>query len=168
MPGVDRAWMKSLWTPTVRWTEVTEEGFSGGPVMPDGYDGTPAMTEQLKANIARSSTAQTLVAVNQKSSMITVPLLDHDPVSGRRLDYRARCKALEEIRTKYEKSSNGHVRIHIIGFAKMVGDLVDGLIQVMLYFAIAALLAVGIIYGYTRCLRSTVLVIGCSIIAVLW
>ena len=36
MPGVDRAWMKSLWTPAVRWTEVTEEGFSGGPVMPDG------------------------------------------------------------------------------------------------------------------------------------
>lgn len=167
-PGVDRAWMKSLWTPTVRWTEVTEEGFSGGPVMPDGYDGTPAMTEQLKANIARSSTAQNLVASNQKSSMISVPLLDHDPVSGKRLDYRALCKSLEAIRAKYEKSGNGHIRIHIIGFAKMVGDLVDGLIQVMLYFAIAALIAAGIIYGYTRCLRSTALVIGCSIVAVLW
>ncbi len=33
-PGVDRAWVKSLWTPAVRWTEVTEEGFRGGPVMP--------------------------------------------------------------------------------------------------------------------------------------
>src|SRR6516225_4729429 len=31
--GVDRAWVKSLWTPSVRWTEVTEEGFRGGPVM---------------------------------------------------------------------------------------------------------------------------------------
>ena len=41
-PGVDRAWMKSLWTPAVRWTEVTEEGFRGGPVMPDNYDGSPA------------------------------------------------------------------------------------------------------------------------------
>ncbi|HVL00412.1 MAG TPA: RND family transporter, partial [Dongiaceae bacterium] len=38
--GVDRAWMKSLWTPSVRWTEVTEEGFQGGPVMPDNYDGS--------------------------------------------------------------------------------------------------------------------------------
>lgn len=27
--GVDRAWMKSLWSPAVRWTEVTEEGASG-------------------------------------------------------------------------------------------------------------------------------------------
>ena len=40
-PGVDRAWMKSLWAPGVRWTEVTEEGFRGGPVMPDNYDGSP-------------------------------------------------------------------------------------------------------------------------------
>ena len=27
-PGVDRAWVKSLWMPVVRWTEVTEEGFA--------------------------------------------------------------------------------------------------------------------------------------------
>ena len=33
-PGVDRAWVKSIWTPGVRWSEVTEEGFRGGPVMP--------------------------------------------------------------------------------------------------------------------------------------
>ena len=48
-PGVDRAWVKSLWTPAVRWTEVTEEGFRGGPVMPDGYDGSPQSVEQLRA-----------------------------------------------------------------------------------------------------------------------
>ena len=30
-PGVDRAWMKSLWTPAVRWIEVTEEGFERRP-----------------------------------------------------------------------------------------------------------------------------------------
>ena len=41
-PGVDRAWVKSLWTPSVRWTEVTEEGFRGGPVMPDAYNGSRA------------------------------------------------------------------------------------------------------------------------------
>src|SRR3546814_17171042 len=52
--GVDRAWLKSLWTPAVRWTEVTEEGFAGGPVMPDAYDGSAKMTAQLRANIARS------------------------------------------------------------------------------------------------------------------
>src|SRR5207244_3263384 len=40
LPSVDRAWMKSIWTPVVRWTEVTEEGFAGGPVLPDQFDGS--------------------------------------------------------------------------------------------------------------------------------
>src|SRR3989344_7609077 len=30
IPGVDRSGLKSLWSPSVRWTEVTEEGFAGG------------------------------------------------------------------------------------------------------------------------------------------
>src|SRR5690554_3622807 len=46
MPGVDRAWMKSIWMSSVRWTEVTEEGFRGGPVMPRDLD-----TGALKRNI---------------------------------------------------------------------------------------------------------------------
>jgi predicted RND superfamily exporter protein len=70
-PGVDRAWVKSLWTPAVRWTEVTEEGFRGGPVMPDSYDGSPATVEQLRQNIARSGIVGSLVANNFKSSAST-------------------------------------------------------------------------------------------------
>jgi predicted RND superfamily exporter protein len=57
-PGVDRAWVKSLWTPGVRWTEVTEEGFRGGPVMPDSYNGSAQSVEELKQNIARSHRRQ--------------------------------------------------------------------------------------------------------------
>src|SRR4030095_4829521 len=72
-PGVDRAWVKSLWTPTVRWTEVTEEGFRGGPVMPDNYDGSPGVTEQLRANIARSGIVGSLVGNNFTSASIVGP-----------------------------------------------------------------------------------------------
>src|SRR5690606_6599868 len=32
--GVDRAFVRSLWRPNVRWLEITEEGFRTGPVMP--------------------------------------------------------------------------------------------------------------------------------------
>ena len=85
-PGVDRAWVKSLWAPGVRWTEVTEEGFRGGPVMPDSYDGSPQAVEQLRQNIARSGIVGSLVANNFKSSMIFVPLLDKDPRTGQRID----------------------------------------------------------------------------------
>ena len=88
-PGVDRAWVKSLWAPAVRWTEVTEEGFRGGPVMPDNYDGSPPATEQLRANIARAGIVGSLVGNDFKSSMIVVPLLDQDPTTGQRIDYRA-------------------------------------------------------------------------------
>jgi predicted RND superfamily exporter protein len=170
-PGVDRAWVKSLWTPAVRWTEVTEEGFQGGPVMPDNYDGSPRMIEQLRGNIARSGIVGSLVGNNFKSTMIVVPLLDQDPTTGQRIDYRALSKSIEEIRAKYEVGADGKpaaIRIHAIGFAKLAGDLIDGLYQVALYFAFAALIAVLILYAYTHCLRSTALVIACSLVAVVW
>ena len=76
-PGVDRAWVKSLWTPAVRWTEVTEEGFRGGAGdAATRYNGSPQSVEQLKQNIARSGIVGSLVANDFKSSMIFVPLLD--------------------------------------------------------------------------------------------
>ncbi len=171
VPGVDRAWLKSLWAPAVRWTEVTEEGFRGGPVMPDRYDGSAASTEQLRANIARAGLVGSLVGTDFKSSMLVVPLLDQDPGTGQRLDYRALSAAIEQIRQKAEApGADGRpaLRLHSIGFAMLVGELIQGLRQVALYFGIAALIALAILYGYTRCARSTALVIGCSLVAVDW
>ncbi len=165
-PGVDRAWVKSLWAPGVRWTEVTEEGFRGGPVMPDNYDGSPAATEALRANIARAGIVGSLVGNDFKSSMLVVPLLDTDPGTGQRIDVRALSHAVEQLRTRVEAS--GTTRVHVIGFAKLVGDLIDGLMQVALYFGLAALIAAAIIWLYTRCARSTALVIACSLVAVVW
>src|SRR5450432_1346145 len=178
-PGVDRAWVKSLWTPAVRWTEVTEEGFRGGPVMPDSYDGSPKTVEQLKQNIARSGIVGSLVANNFKSSMIFIPLLEKEAGSGNRIDYHGLSRVLDEkIRDKYELAKNieekvrsketPKVKIRVIGFAKLIGELISGLVKVMMFFGIAAVIATAIIYWYTRCIRSTALVIACSIVAVIW
>jgi predicted RND superfamily exporter protein len=178
-PGVDRAWVKSIWTPVVRWTEVTEEGFRGGPVMPDAYDGSAASVEQLKQNIARAGIVGSLVATDFKSSMIFVPLLDKIPATGEKLDYRGLSRVLDEkIRDKYELAraidekvapkGGPKVKVHVIGFAKLVGELIEGLVKVMMFFGAAALIATAIIYAYTRCIRSTALVIACSIVAVVW
>ncbi|MBU5613838.1 efflux RND transporter permease subunit [Geomonas azotofigens] len=164
-PGVDRAWVKSLWAPAVRWTEVTEEGFVGGPVMPDNYDGSEKTALQLKQHIASAGIVGSIVANNYRSSMIILPLLDTDPDTGQRLSYGKLSANLEKIRAKYQK---GNIRIHYIGFAKLVGDLLDGLKQVMTYFLAAAAIAALIIYLYTRCIRSTLLVIACSLIALCW
>jgi uncharacterized protein len=178
-PGVDRAWVKSLWTPNVRWTEVTEEGFRGGPVMPQGYDGSAQSVEQLKQNIARSGIVGSLVATNFKSTMIFVPLLDKEAETGKRIDYHGLSKVLDEkIRAKYELAktideklaakATPKIEIHVIGFAKLIGELIDGLLKVMMFFGIAAAIATAIIYLYTRCVRSTILVVACSIAAVVW
>ncbi len=170
MPGVDRAWMKSLWLPSVRWTEVTEEGFQGGPVMPDAYDGSPASVEQLKRNIRRSGVVGSLVADDMRSTLVFVPLLERDPATGKPIDYTKLSAALEEIRARYAVDSprQAGVNVRIVGFAKVVGDLIDGLSRVMAFFAVAALIAALILLTYTRCPRSTALVIGCSLVAVAW
>ncbi|VVO80542.1 hypothetical protein PS893_01763 [Pseudomonas fluorescens] len=179
-PGVDRAWIKSLWTPAVRWTEVTEEGFRGGPVMPDSYNGSASGVEQLRLNIARSGIIGSLVGNNFKSSMIVVPLLEKDPVTGAAIDYHHFSRMLEEqLRDKFEfagssavhlagEEGKGPIKIRVIGFAKLVGDLIDGLMLIMMYFGAAALIATAIIFGFTRCVRSTALVILCSVVAVVW
>jgi len=166
-PGVDRAWMKSMWTPSVRWNEVTEEGFSGGPVMPDNYDGSPRAVEQLKTNIARSGIVGSLVGNNYRSTMIFVPLLDKDPATGQAIDYARMTAAIDALVAKYEQGPDG-VAIHVTGFARLVGALLSGMRQVLMYFGVAALVAAAVIYGYTRCARSTALVVACSLVAVVW
>ena len=40
LPGVDRSQVKSLFTPNVRFTEVVEDGISGGNVVPADFTST--------------------------------------------------------------------------------------------------------------------------------
>ncbi|AOE86759.1 efflux RND transporter permease subunit [Pseudomonas sp. TCU-HL1] len=163
IPGVDKTWIKSIWAPVVRWTEVTEEGFAGGPVMPGSFDGSPESIKQLRMNIARAGVVGSLISNDYRSSMIEIPLLP--TVDGKPLSYQELSSALESIRAKYESDDVG---IYITGFAKISGDMIDGIHKVMLFFIVAALVAALIIYFHTRCVRSTCLVLVCSVIAVFW
>ena len=164
LPGVDRVFMKSLWMPVVRWTEVTDEGFVGGPVMPENYDGTAHSLEQLERNVARGNLSGTLVANNAHSSLLFVPLLERSAQTGEPIDSAEFARQLDGIRA-FESDKIG---IHVVGFPQLVGDLVTGLSQVMVFFVFAALIAMAIIFIYTRCLKSTLLVTVCSIMAVVW
>ena len=164
VPGVARQQMKSLWTPTTRWVGVTEDGLEGGPVIPDGYDGTPGSLELLRANIARSGEIGQLVALDAKSSVIFVPLLVKD-ADGHALDYTRLAERLEALRGKYEAQG---VEIHITGFAKIVGDLIAGVRAVLGFFTLAVAIATAMVFAYTRCVRSTLLVVLASLIAVVW
>ena len=159
-PEVERAYMKSLWTPAVRWTGVTEDGLDGGPVIPDDYDGSAQSLDRLRLNVERSGEIGSLVASDFHSSIVLLPLRADVPI-----DYQAMGQRLEQLREKYEGEG---VSLHITGFAKVVGDLIDGLHQVLLFFAAAIVICTLVIFLYTRCWRSTLLVVLCSLIAVIW
>ncbi len=117
LPAVDRPYMKSLWTPAVRWTGVTEEGLDGGPVIPDDYDASPESLEQVRRNVERSGEIGQLVADDLKSSIILVPLQEVRDAKAAPIDYFELSRRLEGLREKY---SSAGVDIHITGFAKLV------------------------------------------------
>ncbi len=164
LPGVARNGMKSLWTPTTRWSGVTEDGLEGGPVIPDGYRGQPDDLQRLGANVARSGEIGQIVALDARSSVIYVPLMARD-AQGQALDYRALATSLDGLRAKYEAEGVG---IHITGFAMIVGELIDGVRSVLAFFALAVLIAAAMVFVYTRCVRSTLLVVASSLVAVVW
>jgi len=203
IPGVSREDLKSLWTPNTRYKVVTEEGFEGGPVVPPDYDGSPQSIGTVKLNVARAGLRGDLVANNEQSSSVLIPLMDFDPETGERLDYYQFSSKLEDVRAKFqevrEKASeklegriaepseevahgvsktlegdiregyeSGRIHIHIIGFAKIVGELIDGLFSVMGFFLVAVAIAAILLYWYTRCWRSTLVVIFITVGAVVW
>lgn len=173
IPGVDRSGLKSLWSPSVRWSEVTEEGFAGGEVIPQTYDGSPQSLNDLRNNVLKSGQIGRLVANNFKSSIIDIPLLESFPDpndQGKlvKLDYREFSHQLEDkIRNEYQ-AQNPNVKIHIVGFAKKVGDLIDGLLMVVVFFGIAFVVTLVLLYWFTWCIRSTIAVLSTTLIAVIW
>lgn len=164
--GVDRNSLMSLWTPNVRWSEVTEEGFEGDSVIAADYNGSPASMETLKKNILRSGQVGRLVADNFKSTIVQANLYDVDPKTGEQLDYARFSSELEEkIRQKYQ---NDNIKIHIVGFAKLIGDLTEGGEDIVKFAMITILITAILLFFYSRCIIGTIAPLICSVIAVIW
>ena len=60
------------------------------------------------------------------------------------------------------------MKVYVTGFAKIVGDLIDGVRAVLGFFALAVAIAAAMVFWFTRCVRSTLLVVTASLIAVVW
>jgi uncharacterized protein len=165
LPNVDRAFMTSLWTPSTRWTAVTVDGIDSEPVIDPTFQGTPEQLTVVGQNISKTGRIGELVSNDLTSSMIYVPLLDFDGLTGKPIDYGSLAKNLNRIRDQY--SSQG-VTIRIIGFALVIGDMVNGIGKILTFFAISALIASGMLFWFTRDIRSTLLVVSASFIAVIW
>lgn len=170
IPGVDRASVTSIFTPNVRFTEVIEDGISGGNVIPADFEPTPEGLARVRDNIIKSGRVGQLVANDFSGAIVSAQLLEVDPNTGRRLDYIEVAGYLEKnIRDKVQSEAvDVHTGIHIIGFAKVIGDVSEGTRGVMLFFGISLLLTTLSVRLYSRSWRLTVLPLVCSIVAVVW
>jgi len=164
--GVDRSAMKSLWTPNVRWMEVTEEGFQGGPIIPATYDGSTESLDQLRQNVLKSGQVGRLVANNFSSTIIDIPLIEIDPDTGEKLDYQEFSHALEEkVRDAF---SSEDITVYMTGTPKKLADLLDGVVSIGFFFIAAMIFTAILLYLYSRCIRGTLIPIVASLIAVVW
>jgi predicted RND superfamily exporter protein len=163
IPGVDRSKVTSLFTPNVRFTEVTEEGFAGGKVVPADFQPTAEGLETVRKNVLKSNIIGRLVANDFSAAIISAELMEINPDTGERLNYLEVANLLEEVRTKF---ANDKVDVHIIGFAKFIGDMTDGAKRVVLFFAIAFLISAFLVRWYTQSTRATVVLLTCSVMAV--
>lgn len=163
--GVDRPTMTSLFTPNVRFIEVVEEGFAGGNVIPAGYKGTPEDMETVRKNVLKSGVVGRLVANDFRGALVRAELLEFDPSSGKRLDYQAVAKQLEEIRSKYQRDG---LDVHIIGFSKVVGDITDGARGVLVFFLLAFIITSVLLYFYSGSRKLTLLALVCALLPVVW
>lgn len=165
LPGVNRARVQSMFTPNVRYIEVVEGGLSGGNVIPADYKPTPEMFDLIQTNTGKADIIGRLVAEDEKGAMVQAQLLDIDPRSGEELDYVEVSRRLDDIRNKYESED---ISIHIIGFAKVVGDIVDGALKVFLFFGVTLVLTALLLWAYLGSPKLAAVVLVASVICVVW
>jgi uncharacterized protein len=165
LPGVDRSTVTSLYTPNVRFIEIVEDGFTGGNVIPPEFQGTVADLDQVRRNLLKSGYVGRLVANDFSGALVSAELLEFDPASGARVDYRQVAEQLETLRARHETADTG---VHIIGFAKAVGDIADGAVSVIGFFAVAFLISGLLLYLYCGSRRLTALTLACALVPVVW
>jgi predicted RND superfamily exporter protein len=165
LPGVERGRVFSIFTPNVRYTEVTEAGFYGDVVVPARFSSQPDELDTVRRNVARSGQIGQLVANDLKGAMVRAELQEFDPASGRKLDYVEVAQKLEEIRSKI---GNDRIEVHITGFAKLVGDVIAGIAGAIVFFGIAFLITAAMLFVYTRSWRMTALALSVALLPVVW
>jgi predicted RND superfamily exporter protein len=166
IPGVDRIQVKSLFSPSTRFVEVVEDGFAGGPVIPADFQPSEKGLAVVKGNVEKAGIVGSIVADDYSCAMVKAALLDINPDTGEKLDTLDIAAKLEkEIRQEFE---HNNISVHIIGFAKMVGDVAEGAKGVVLFFALAIGITAVMVYIFCHSVKLTILPIVCSLIAVVW
>ena len=165
IPGVRRASVSSLFTPDVRYIEVTEQGYIGDVVVPPHFSGTDKDLQQVRRNTERSGQIGQLVANDLSAAMVRADLQEINPDTGEQVSYVEISRQLEKIRSTFE---NDNIAIDIVGFSKLTGDVVDGLIDVMWFFLIAFIITTILLWLYTRSVKLTIVSLIVAMLPVVW
>ena len=163
--GVDRPTVKSLFTPNTRFIEVNEQGYSAGNVIPATFQGTPEDLLRVRANVQKSSEIGRTVATDFTGALVTAGLLEIDPQTGKRLNYFEVAARLEALRAKYEGPNHS---VHIIGFAKAIGDIRDGARGVLTFFGVAFVITAGLMLWFVKDPKLTGVALVVAMMPVLW
>ncbi len=166
IPGVNRIQVKSLFSPSTRFVEVVEDGFAGGPVIPANFQADEQGLAVVKANIEKAGIVGSIVSDDYSCAMVKASLLEFNPDTGEKLDTLKMAEQLEqEVRAEFE---HDNISVHIIGFAKMVGDVAEGAKGVVVFFAIAIAITAVMVFFFCHSVSLTLLPIVCSLVAVVW
>ena len=166
LPGVDRTQVYSILTPNVRYIEVLEDGVGADNVLPADFRPTEEGLARVRDNAIKAGVVGRLVANDFTGAIVSAKLQEFHPNTGERLDYVEVARQLEEIRSRAE--ARAQVDAHVIGFAKLVGDIAEGATRVAAFFGIAFLVTALFVYLYTRSVRLTVPPLACSLTALVW
>jgi predicted RND superfamily exporter protein len=166
MDGIDRGRVQSLFTPNVRYLEVVEDGIEAGNVIPADFKPTPAGMARVRENILKAGIVGRLVANDFSGALVSATVLEQD-ANGRPVDPIQVARQLES-RVRDPIQAGGGVQVHIIGFAKVMGDIADGALSVLLFAAITLALTLLAVWLYCQSFRVAVVPIVCSVIAVVW
>ena len=168
LEGVDKPSVRSLFTPNTRFIEVVEEGFAGGNVIPATFQGTPEDMVIVRGNVQKSSEIGRTVATDFTGALVIAGLLEAIPKDGGRvekLNYFELSNKLDELRAKYEGPNH---TVHIIGFAKAVGDISSGARGVIMFFLIAFAITAVLMLWFVKDLKLTLVALVVAMMPVLW
>jgi predicted RND superfamily exporter protein len=174
MDGIDRARVQSLFTPNVRYMEVVEDGIEAGNVVDSEFVPTPESLAKVRENILKAGIRGRLVANDFSGALVSAIVLEKD-ATGKPIDPIEVARALEaRVRDKIQgndvlvQAEGSAIDVHMIGFAKVVGDIADGAASVIVFAIVTILLTLLAVWYYVQSLKVAVVPIVCSIIAVLW
>jgi len=166
LPGVNRSSVRSMLTPNVRYIEIVEGGFAGGNVVPADFRATPESLERVRENALKAGIVGSLVANDFSAAMVTAELMGNNYALAQDLDYLAIAEQLE--RRVREPFTNDRIEIHLIGFASAIGEIAQESRNVLMLFGASFLITAILVYSATGSLRMMILLLGCSLVAVVW